>query len=168
MNRILLIGYGNQTRSDDGVGWYVAEQIEKKVSEVAQASRLDVLKLHQLTLELAEELKDRELVIFVDARVPQAGASTRIARLGYCQGSGDDDWLRSEEVKPNYKIGLTTHYFTPETLLAICEGLYRKFPKAHLFSIKGVNFNFGEVLSDQVKNVADQAVEQILKMVKMS
>jgi len=154
MKSILIIGYGNQTRSDDGVGWYVADKIEKELSSKRDSASLsstevNLLKLHQLTIELAEEVKDREFVIFVDAHV-----------------NDDKDWLISEKLNPNFKRGLTMHYLTPETLLAICEGLYNKAPKAHLFSIKGLNFDFGEKLSNQTQNAADQAVEQIIKMVR--
>jgi hydrogenase maturation protease len=143
MKPILLIGYGNQTRSDDGVGWYVASEVKKKLP-----AKTDVLKLNQLTLELAEDIKDRELVIFVDARV-----------------NDGEEWLRIEDVEPNYKLGLTAHYLTPETLLAICEGLYNKVPKGKLFSIKGLNFDFGEELSEQTKNAAEQAIKQILQTI---
>lgn len=147
MKSILIIGYGNQTRSDDGVGWYVADKIEKATQR--DALQVDVLKLNQLTVDLAEEIKDRELVIFVDAHL-----------------NDDKDLLQSEEVKPNYKLGLTAHYLLPETLLAICEGLYNKAPKARIFSVKGLSFDFGEKLSNQTQNAADQAVEQIIKMVR--
>ena len=159
MKSILIIGYGNQTRSDDGVGWYVAEEIEKATQR--DALQVDVLKLNQLTVDLAEEIKDRELVIFVDAH----------AVLCECKPSAlndDKDLLQSEEVKPNYKLGLTAHYLLPETLLAICEGLYNKAPKARIFSVKGLSFDFGEKLSNQTQNTADQAVEQIIKMVRTS
>ena len=143
MKPILLIGYGNQTRSDDGVGWYVASEIEKK-----HPTNIDVLKLNQLTLELAEDIKDRELVIFVDARI-----------------NDGKEWLRIEDVEPNYKLGLTAHYLTPEMLLAICERLYNKVPKAKLFSIRGLNFDFGEELSQQTKEAAEQAIKQILQVI---
>lgn len=143
MNPILLIGYGNQTRSDDGIGWYVAEKVESKLSD-----EIDVLKLNQLTVDLAEEIKDCKLVIFVDARI-----------------NDDDEWLKIEDIEPNYKMGLTAHYLTPETLLAICQGLYKKVPKAKLFSIKGVNFDFGEELSEPTKNAAEEAIEKISKIV---
>jgi len=145
MKPILLIGYGNQTRSDDGVGWYIAE----KIKNILENSDLEVLKLNQLTIELAEDIKDRELVIFVDAHVKD-----------------DKELIRSEKLKPNYKLGLTAHFLTPETLLAICEGLYKKVPNAYLFSIMGFNFDFGESLSAQTKKAADEAVENIIEMFK--
>jgi len=139
MKPVLVIGYGNPTRSDDGVGWYVADEIEKAFSD-----RVDVLKAHQLTLEMAEDIKDRELVIFVDARADEGG-----------------DWIRSEKLSPDFKLGLTVHHLTPEVLLGACEGLFNKIPEAYIFSIKGVNFDFGEKLSEQTRNAADRAIEQI-------
>ena len=60
---ILVIGYGNTLRSDDGVGPRVA---------MAVASRewpgFNAIAVQQLTPELAEPLAAAELAIFVDAR----------------------------------------------------------------------------------------------------
>ncbi|MCC6587545.1 MAG: hydrogenase maturation protease [Bryobacterales bacterium] len=51
---LLIIGYGNPLRGDDGVGPYVAAQLDGVVA-------------HQLVPEMAEQIAKTESVIFVDA-----------------------------------------------------------------------------------------------------
>jgi len=110
--------------------------------------KVDALKLHQLTIDLAEDLKDRAFVIFVDARV-----------------NDSDELIQYKELQPAFKIGLTTHYITPETLLEICKRLYDRVPRAHLFSIKGFNFDFGKNLSERTKEAADEVINRIIEMI---
>lgn len=59
---ILIIGYGNNLRSDDGVGRYLAEIIEQQQLPLVKA-----LSVHQLTPELVLEIADSQAVIFIDA-----------------------------------------------------------------------------------------------------
>jgi hydrogenase maturation protease len=110
--------------------------------------KVDALKLHQLTIDLAEDLKDRSFVIFVDARV-----------------NDSDELIQYTELQPAFKIGVTTHYITPETLLEICKRLHDETPRACLFSIKGFNFDFGEKLSERTKEAADEVVNRIVEMI---
>jgi Ni,Fe-hydrogenase maturation factor len=58
----LVVGYGNDLRSDDGVGQRVAE-----VVATWEISNVRSLAMHQLTPELAAELADVDVAIFVDA-----------------------------------------------------------------------------------------------------
>jgi len=58
----LLIGYGNTLRSDDGAG----QKIANIVSEW-NLPQWRSLSVHQLTPELALDIAQADLVIFVDA-----------------------------------------------------------------------------------------------------
>ena len=49
MRRVLIIGYGNPLRADDGVGWQAA----RRLAELRQDEFVETLALHQLTPELA-------------------------------------------------------------------------------------------------------------------
>ncbi|MBW7939884.1 MAG: hypothetical protein H3C63_14095, partial [Candidatus Omnitrophica bacterium] len=51
MNRVLVIGFGNPLRGDDGFGWEVAGQLERRLS---QESSVHILTPIQLAPELAE------------------------------------------------------------------------------------------------------------------
>jgi hypothetical protein len=71
---ILLIGYGNELRGDDGVGPYVAREIDRR-----DLPGVRTFALHQLAPELAEEIAGADGVIFVDAE--ECGASDEIVHL---------------------------------------------------------------------------------------
>lgn len=139
MKSILLIGYGNPTRMDDGVGWYIADKIQEKFDD-----EIEVLQADQISVEMVEDIKDRDVVILVDAHI-----------------SDEDDWIRSVEIEPDPSPGLITHIIKPSNLLAFCQSLYHKHPKAYLYSVKGIVFDFGEELSEQTQKNADEAIQQI-------
>ena len=63
--RVLVIGYGNPLRGDDGIGRVIAEHI----AETLRPEAIDVVVAHQLTPELTEPISRSGLVIFVDAAV---------------------------------------------------------------------------------------------------
>jgi len=58
---VLVIGYGNPLRCDDGVG----QQIAKAVATWG-IPNVEAIAVHQLTPELAEKLVTVDLAIFVD------------------------------------------------------------------------------------------------------
>ncbi len=63
MPRLLIIAYGNPLRSDDGVAWRAAAALQK----IFSPDKAEILALHQLGPELAENASRSECVIFVDA-----------------------------------------------------------------------------------------------------
>lgn len=75
--RALVIGYGNPLRSDDGIGWRVAEELRGRVD----ASRIEVIECRQLTPEMAEQIRTAGLVVFVDAAAEGAPGEWRHHRL---------------------------------------------------------------------------------------
>ena len=74
---VLVVGYGNPLRGDDGVGWRVAERL-------AADQRLDgaaVLQRHQLTPELALDISAVSLVVFIDASRDLPPGSVDVGRV---------------------------------------------------------------------------------------
>ena len=59
MPRVLIVAYGNPLRSDDGVGWVVAEELRRSLA----LPEVEVLRLQQLLPEVAESLSRAETVI---------------------------------------------------------------------------------------------------------
>src|SRR3954469_24004396 len=111
MKRILLIGCGNPLRSDDGLGWHMAQSL------TGCPDTMDVRAVHQLTPELAEPISQADLVIFIDAA------------LGDAPGV-----FQSEPVAPKF-VPVSTHYLNPATLLGIAQQLYGTYPQAVALSI---------------------------------
>ena len=60
---VLVVGYGNPLRSDDGIGWHAA----RLLATDPRLDRARVLTRHQLAPELAEDVSRASLVVLVDA-----------------------------------------------------------------------------------------------------
>lgn len=127
--RILVIGYGNPLRSDDGVGWRIADQLPARL----QGSRVEVIQCHQLAPEMADTLRDADLVVFVDAAA---------------EGS-PGEW-NHERLRAATSNGVFSHGPTAAALLALVHDLYGASPEAHLFTVCGSSFGYGECLSTDV------------------
>lgn len=140
--KILIIGYGNNSRNDDGVGWHVVERLQ------AQGVRgLEYLAVHQLEVELAETVREYDAVIFVDAAVPESPqAVTRTT------------------VASDYAAHAVAHYLTPADVIGLCATLYAVRPQAFLFSIRGHDFNFGMTLSPATEAAAREVVWEIRQL----
>ena len=136
--KVLILGYGNPLRADDGFGWQAAERL------MAEAPNLDIRALHQLTPELAEPLSQANHAIFIDA-----------AREGV---PGE---LRQHPVEPQ-PAGAFTHHITPPALLALARDLYGRVPQAVLFTAAGASFEHGMELSADVQQAVGKVCERVL------
>lgn len=143
MARVLVIGIGNPLRSDDRLGWAVAEQLSARACE-----KLEVLKVHQLTPELAEAISGVDLAIFVDA-----GAH------------GTPCTLTCEPVSVSDADRRFSHDVTPATLIQLAKTLYRKAPMAYLVCVAGKSFEHGESLSSEMAAAIPRVIEKIRELI---
>jgi hydrogenase maturation protease len=144
MARVLVIGIGNPLRSDDGFGWAVAEQLSARADE-----NLQVLKVHQLTPELAEAISGVDLAIFVDA-----GAHGTPCPLTCEPVSVSDADLRF------------SHDVTPAALIQVAQTLYRKAPVAYLVCVAGKSFEHGEALSPQMAAAIPRVMAKVRELME--
>ena len=129
MARVLIIGYGNPLRSDDGLGWYAAVQLFR-----SSASRdVEVLPCHQLTPDLAEPVSHADTVMFLD--------STH---------EGTPGELRCREIQAAEGTPSFSHHLSPQVVLGLSRDLYGAFPHALLLTVCGKCFEPGESLSEEV------------------
>ena len=142
--KTLIIGYGNQSRRDDGVGWFVLEQLA-----ALDLPNVELETGHQLEVEAAETISRFDTVIFVDAAIPEA-----------------PEPIQRTVVTPNFQSHAVAHYLTPADVLSLCKTLYNREPRAVLFSIRGCDFNFGTTLSLEVEQAAREVVKQIAEIVR--
>jgi hydrogenase maturation protease len=142
----LIIGYGNQSRRDDGVGWFILEQLAalNLPGVVLETSQ-------QLEIEASETISRFDAVIFVDAAIPEAPEA-----------------IQRSVVAPNFQSHAVAHYLTPADVLSLCKTLYGREPKAVLFSIRCCEFNFGTTLTPEVEQAARDVVNQIAEIVRSS
>ena len=137
MRRVLVVGYGNPLRGDDGLGWHAAEALRPVLPEA------EILTVHQLTPELAEPASRADLVIFLDA----------------AEGGAPGEWREEPAGGPPDASRAFTHHITPPTLIAAAGTLYGHAPEAVLFSMTGESFDFREGLSATVARALPAMVE---------
>jgi hydrogenase maturation protease len=126
LNRILLYGYGNPGRQDDGLGPVLVEDIER-----LQLPGVDIDANYQPQIEDAAQIAEYELVIFVDTTVEEV----------------DEFFVR--RLEPSKKISFTSHLVKPESILAMCEDMFEKIPVAWLIGIRGYEFEYCESFTDR-------------------
>ncbi|MGA7293435.1 MAG: hydrogenase maturation protease [Terriglobales bacterium] len=127
MSWILIVGYGNPLRSDDGLGWRAAEELSRKLSSAENA--IEVIVRHQLTPELADNIKTADAVFFIDAT-----SSGRPGELS-CKPVLRQPWI------PH------SHECSPAAVLALARHLFDANPVAFAVSLCGECFDHGETLS---------------------
>ena len=143
--RVLVIGYGNPLRGDDGVGWAAAQKLADRVDP----DRVGTMGVHQLTPELAETISRVDRVIFIDAAVNKPA--------GY---------LSCRAVEPADSDRVMTHQLDPEGLLALSRRLFGRCPKAHLLTVGGADFSHREDLSPAVERACEKLVAHLEEMLK--
>jgi hydrogenase maturation protease len=123
--RILVYGYGNPGRLDDGLGPALAEELAAEgIPGVTVDSN------YQLSVEDAAAAAAHDVAIFVDADV-----------------SGPEPF-RFERLEPRREMSFSTHSVSPEAVLALAEDLLGGRAEGYVLGIRGYEFNeFGEGLS---------------------
>jgi len=129
MSRVLIIAYGNPMRSDDGLAWHAADKLEGKY----QPSEVEILRVHQLAPELAENVSRSEAVIFVDAAMAD-GANGHPGEVG-------DTEIGLPQGTPRF-----SHQLSPAAVMALASQLYGVSPRAFAVTLTGDCFDHGEGL----------------------
>jgi hydrogenase maturation protease len=144
MSRVLLLGYGNPGRLDDGLGPAVAAHFE-----TLGLPDVTVQADYQLSVELAEELRHHELVLFADAAV-----------------SGTEPF-EVREVAPADGLSFSTHSVAPAELLGLARRLFHADCRGFTIAIRGHDFDeFGERLSARATENLTAAVTFIERVLR--
>jgi hydrogenase maturation protease len=153
LKRLLILGYGNPDREDDGVAWHILHALILKLGltppescedEFPEFPRIDLAFHLQLTPEMAEDLLAYEYVCFVDAHTGNIPEPVRLI-----------------PVVSEFQASPFTHHLTPQSLLSMCQSLYETKPDAALLSVLGHRFLFSRQLSEETAQLVPQAVELI-------
>ncbi|MBP7693473.1 MAG: hydrogenase maturation protease [Anaerolineales bacterium] len=140
-NDLLIIGFGNPLRGDDGLGWRAAERLS-----AADRPGRRVITCQQLTPDLAEPLSQTGRVVFIDAAV-----------------DGEPGQIKIHSLTPAPpEPGAFSHQLTPAGLLSLAALWYGGAPQAELITVAGAQFAFSESLSPAV----DAAVENVVRWVQ--
>jgi hydrogenase maturation protease len=148
---VLVIGYGNSLRSDDGAGPLAASLLAHDI----RSRRLRVLQCHQLTPELAVDLSSVSRAILIDAEVPAHGADQQP------RGEGSRVTVRAIEPLAT-DANRISHHLDAASLLALTRELYGSSPRTWLVSVRGDSFEVGEDVSADVRAALPAVVEACL------
>lgn len=128
--KVLLIGYGNPGRLDDGLGPALAAAVEK-----LGIPGVTVQEDYQLNVEDAALVAEHDVVVFADADV--AGP--------------EPCWFRRIVPRPAWSI--STHSIEPPALLALAQQMFGAKTEGYILGIRGYEFHeFGERLSDRARD----------------
>ena|SRR5208337_1991714 len=147
MPKVLIVAYGNPLRSDDGVGWIVADELHRTLA----SPEVEVVRLQQLLPEVAESVSRAETVIFVDAS--RDGEPGEIC----CQ----------PVAAPSTKVQFS-HQLSPAEVLGLACQLYGTTPQSFCVTLAGESFEHGEGLSQRVAArlpLLAAEVEQLTKQI---
>ncbi len=114
---MLVIGYGNPGRGDDGLGPAFADRIA-----AMHLPGVEVLADFQLKAEHALQVAEAESVVFVDADMTR------------------QDGFALDPVCPSENGDISSHALSPQTVLALAQTLLGAVPAAYLLAIGGQNF----------------------------
>ena len=137
---LLVIGYGNTLRRDDGVGPGVAEAVAGLALPGVRT-----LACPLLTPELAEAVSQAHVAIFVDAAVdaPREVQLRTLAPAGSSQ--------------------VMAHAASPATLLALARDVFGHAPEAWWLTIPVEDLGIGEELSPLARRGFEIAVREVKK-----
>jgi hydrogenase maturation protease len=142
MDSILVVGYGNELRCDDGAGVRAAEELESMRLE-----GVDILTRQQLVPEIAETVSRAESVIFLDAMDAGADASVEV-----------------RSIQPSSTTDVLTHSCEPQALLALTQAVFGRCPRAWSVTIPGNDFDFGRRLSARAIAGIETAVREVSRL----
>ncbi len=129
---ILVFAIGNESRADDALGPLLLRDLGGWLKESKLSEQVELLEEFQLQVENALDMKDRQLVLFIDA-----GMDTPTPFAFYHAQPGDERMLYS-------------HALTPESLLKVYVQFYeRNAPDVFVLCIRGISFELGGSLTLQ-------------------
>jgi hydrogenase maturation protease len=143
---VLVVGYGNPLRSDDGLGWHAAGLL-------AGDPRLDgvtVLQRHQLTPELAFDMSTAARVVFVDATRNRPPGTFTMGRVELAGDGPSTTW---------------SHHLSPSCLVALAYELYGSAPDVFVLSCGTESLDVGDRLSPTVEAALPRVVDAVAEFV---
>jgi hypothetical protein len=162
---LLVVGYGNPLNGDDGAGWSAAVELEALLKNTPYADQVEIMVLHQLTVELAEIVSGFESVIFIGVCRDKRAGVVSCRRIGF--SGGDAETVETGDPKvgdPEYSNGAMSGLISPEMLVGLAITEHNASPEAFLYTISGLSFEHNETVSRPVKRGIQFVVDNIKEM----
>jgi len=146
---VLIIGYGNLLRSDDGAGRKVVEKLER---DGLPGLSCDFLSCQHLLPEHAAEVTGYKLVFFIDASLSEDPGDIVLHEISADNGADDT-------------VEKFHHCTSPQGVLAAATRLYGTHCRAYLCRIGGRDFRVSDRISPDAHKGVDKAVTEIKKTI---
>jgi len=137
--KILVYGFGNPGRQDDGLGPAIIEKLEDE-----KIAGVDTDCNYQLNIEDAYSIAENDIVVFVDASLDA------------------DEPFSFSKIEPSAEITFTTHSMSPQSVLALCAELYDRKLDAYVLGIRGYEWDFEVGLTSMAVNNFNEAYSFLL------
>jgi len=125
--RLVVFGWGNESRGDDGIGPLLLRELEN-----AGWDEAELIEDFQLQIEHALDLKGAELALFLDA------------------GRNTPDPFMFREIFASGGMTHTSHALAPESVLDIYRQIEKvEPPPSFLLCVSGERFGLGDALSQE-------------------
>ena len=133
--RLVVFGWGNDARGDDGLGPLLLERVARAAWPEVQA-----IEDFQLQIEHALDLEGADLALFLDA------------------GKGTSAPFAFAEIEPERGAAPTTHALAPEAVLDVfARALGKAPPPAFTLCVRGEQFELGQGLSPEASERLEAA-----------
>jgi hydrogenase maturation protease len=142
---VLVIGYGNRLRSDDGLGWHAIERLAAD----PRASGAELLFCHQLAPELSVDVGRASLVILVDADANLEPGAVSVRKVVARESAGT----------------LMSHHVDPATLVALTIELTGAAPEVYTVSAGPESLDTGDQLSTTVELALAEVVDRVTELI---
>ncbi len=142
---VLVIGYGNALRTDDGIGWHAAGLL----AHDPRLAGAEVVALQQLAPELALDLSTASLAVLVDASTAESPGTVTVRKLSAPGGSP----------------GASSHHVDPEILLALALELYGIAPEVVVVSVGVAEMGPGESLTPPVAAALPAVADAVARLI---
>lgn len=140
--RILVVGYGNPGRLDDGIGPAIAEAVA-----AANLPNVTVESNFQLNIEDAADVAQHDVVVFADASVSA------------------EPPFEFTRVEPRMEGSFTTHSVRPEGVMALARDEFGSLAEGYALAVPGESFDdFGEELSTAAQHRVRAAASFLLRL----
>lgn len=138
--QILIIGYGNTSRQDDGIAPELIKRVEGFLLK-QNISNVQLMSNSQLNLEDAYSISGKDIVFFVDASAENI-----------------KDFIITPVIPTDSGSGYSLHTVSPGFILKLCQNIYNKKPSVYLVHIKGYEWEIKEGLSNKAEKNLNKAI----------
>jgi hydrogenase maturation protease len=144
--KILIYGYGNPGRQDDGLGVQLAAELEKWCAD-NHYKHVHTDSNYQLNLEDADLISGYQCVIFADA------------------SKEDISDFYFQPLEPSEKVEFTMHAVSPAFVLHLCGQIFNCRPETYLMHIRGYEWEFTEGITGRAQHNLLKAVEYVKRFI---